>query len=113
VTAKMALTISMALHELCTNAVKYGALSVPQGRIEIAWSVQGERPVQMLRLEWREFEGPQVVPPARRGFGSRLIERQLPREFGGETRLEFEPSGVRFFMAIPLSDRATGAQQTL
>lgn len=110
-TAKMAVTISMALHELCTNAVKYGALSVPHGRVEIAWSVQDEGPVQMLRLEWREFEGPQVVPPVRRGFGSRLIERQLPREFGGWTRLAFEPSGVRYFMAIPLSGRAAGARE--
>ena len=94
VTSKMALTIAMALHELSTNAVKYGALSAPAGKVEIRWSEDGPADARRLRLNWRERGGPPVTTPTRRGFGSRLIERQLAREFGGEVRLAFEPSGV-------------------
>jgi PAS domain S-box-containing protein len=86
-----ALALSLALHELATNAAKYGALSRPEGRVELRWFVQDDR----LNMHWRERGGPQVAPPTRRGFGSRLIEQALSRDLDGQTRLEFAPDGVR------------------
>ncbi|MET0295362.1 MAG: HWE histidine kinase domain-containing protein [Phenylobacterium sp.] len=96
VSPQMALALSMGLHELATNAVKYGALSNARGRVKIDWSVSakaGERPV--LTLRWRESGGPPVKPPKRRGFGSRLIERGLSAELGESAQLTFAPAGLR------------------
>ncbi|HEY1746685.1 MAG TPA: ATP-binding protein [Xanthobacteraceae bacterium] len=93
--AKMALSISMALHELATNAVKYGALSNDTGRVSIGWRTLQQPDGRRLRLEWSEKDGPAVVPPRRKGFGSRLIERGLAQELGGEVKIEYEPHGVR------------------
>uniref|UniRef100_B0SVM4 histidine kinase n=1 Tax=Caulobacter sp. (strain K31) TaxID=366602 RepID=B0SVM4_CAUSK len=91
---RMALSLSMALHELATNAVKYGALSVPTGQVRIVWSV-APGPIQpFLTLTWTETGGPPVSPPHRRGFGSRLIERGLASELSGEAHIDFRPSGV-------------------
>lgn len=100
---KTALALSMAMHELATNAVKYGALSAPGGRVLATWTVedapgQGER----LKLEWREEGGPPVSPPARRGFGSRLVERGLAAELGGTVEVLFEPAGVVCRIDAPL-----------
>jgi PAS domain S-box-containing protein len=92
--AKMALSISMALHELATNAAKYGALSSHQGRVDISWIARQHGSECQLRLEWLESGGPAVVPPKRKGFGSRLIERGLAQELGGEARLEYRPAGL-------------------
>ena len=92
--AKMALSISMALHELATNAVKYGALSNETGRVSITWRMLHEPEGRRLRLEWAEKDGPAVVPPRRKGFGSRLIERGLAQELGGEVKIEYQPQGV-------------------
>jgi PAS domain S-box-containing protein len=87
---RAALALAMALHELATNAAKYGALSVEGGRVAIAWTLDGDR----LRLDWRERGGPPVAPPERRGFGSRLIERGLESDLGGAAELRFEPEGL-------------------
>jgi PAS domain S-box-containing protein len=87
---KTALALAMALHELATNAAKYGALSNEAGRIEVGWEISGER----FRMRWAERGGPHVCPPARRGFGSRLVERGLAAELGGTVRLAYEPAGV-------------------
>jgi signal transduction histidine kinase/FixJ family two-component response regulator len=92
--AKMALSISMALHELATNAVKYGALSNEKGRVSITWQTLQEPDGRRLRLEWSEKDGPPVVPPRRKGFGSRLIERGLAQELGGEVKIGYDPQGV-------------------
>jgi signal transduction histidine kinase/FixJ family two-component response regulator len=92
--AKMTLSISMALHELATNAVKYGALSNEKGRVAITWQTLQEPNGRRLRLEWSEKDGPPVVPPRRKGFGSRLIERGLAQELGGEVKIEYDPQGV-------------------
>jgi len=92
--AKMALSISMALHELATNAVKYGALSNETGRVGITWRTLQEPGGRRLRLEWSERDGPTVVTPRRKGFGSRLIERGLAQELGGEVKIKYEPQGV-------------------
>jgi PAS domain S-box-containing protein len=97
------LTLAMAFHELTTNAAKYGALSLPGGRIEIRWQVaggDGERP--LLRIDWVEQKGPVVSEPQRRGFGSKLIEGSIAAELGGSARLAFERSGVRCEIVIPL-----------
>ena len=98
---RMALSLSMALHELATNAVKYGALSTLHGQVRIAWKVmpakgsanaKGGHP--RLSLTWTETGGPPVSAPTRRGFGSRLIERGLAAELSGEAHIDFEPGGV-------------------
>ena len=90
---RLALSIAMALHELGTNAVKYGALSREGGCVEIAWTVRREAEM-MLFLRWSESGGPPVKKPTRTGFGSRLIERSLARELAGEVTLSYEPTGV-------------------
>jgi signal transduction histidine kinase/CheY-like chemotaxis protein len=92
--AKMALSISMALHELATNAAKYGALSDDRGRVTITWQTLREADARYLRIEWLEADGPAVAPPPQKGFGSRLIERGLAQELGGEASIEYRPAGV-------------------
>jgi PAS domain S-box-containing protein len=100
---RIALALSMALHELATNAAKYGALSVPSGRIVIRWAViSGD--LNLLSLQWQEKEGPPVTPPTRKGFGTRLIERSLALELGGEVNIAYEPSGVVCTLATPMDD---------
>ncbi|SFB62265.1 Two-component sensor histidine kinase, contains HisKA and HATPase domains [Rhizobium sp. NFR07] len=88
-----AVGLSLALHELATNAAKYGALSGEAGRVDIKWHVatNGE-----FRLEWTERGGPAVTPPSTTGFGSGLIQRMIGPYFHGKTTLEFLPEGVRF-----------------
>jgi two-component sensor histidine kinase len=91
---RMALSLSMALHELATNAVKYGALSTPDGQVRIEWTVTAGPDGARLTLTWTESGGPPVTVPTRRGFGSRLIERGLRAELSGEARIDFAPAGV-------------------
>ncbi len=88
---KQTLALSLALHELATNAAKHGALSQPDGCVTLGWYARDG----VLNLTWRESGGPRVVPPARRGFGSRLLEDALAHDLGGETMLDFASSGVR------------------
>jgi PAS domain S-box-containing protein len=87
---KTAVSLALAVHELGTNAAKYGALSTEEGRVDVRWSAEGDR----LSFTWRESGGPPVAPPASRGFGTRMIERALAAEFGGTARIDFEPDGV-------------------
>ncbi|WP_102961319.1 sensor histidine kinase [Mangrovicella endophytica] len=89
-----ALGLSLAIHELATNAAKYGALSVEGGRVDMCWSADGN----FFRFEWIETGGPTVEMPSARGFGSKLIERIVAAYFDGTGRLEFDPSGVRFIL---------------
>jgi two-component sensor histidine kinase len=91
--ANKALHLTMALHELATNAVKYGALSNEQGRIQVSWSIAGGA----LLVDWREMDGPAVRPPGQKGFGSVLIEEV------GEGQLEFAAEGVRCKLPILLN----------
>jgi two-component sensor histidine kinase len=88
---RSALALALALHELGTNAAKYGALSAEGGVIDIAWHEADG----ILRLNWKESGGPAVAAPSRRGFGSRLIEQGLGGDLGGEARIAFEPDGLR------------------
>ncbi len=87
---KAAVALSLAMHELATNAVKYGALSTDAGRVEVRWTAVGPK----LELTWREIGGPPVSAPLHRGFGARLLEQGLSEELGGRVRLEFPPQGV-------------------
>ncbi len=97
-----ALTITLALHELFTNTIKYGALSNEDGRVILDWRhVEGEG---RLRIEWREEGGPRVTRPPRRGFGSLLLERTLARDLDGSVELAFEPQGVVCIIEMPLAD---------
>jgi two-component sensor histidine kinase len=89
----VAVTLSLALHELGTNASKYGALSLPTGYVEVDWDLIGPRR-NRLTLRWEEKDGPPVLPPARKGFGTRLLQRALSAELGGAAKLEFAPAGV-------------------
>ncbi|HLK83222.1 MAG TPA: HWE histidine kinase domain-containing protein [Xanthobacteraceae bacterium] len=92
--AKPALAFGLALHELGTNAAKYGALSNDEGYIEIAWTLASRPQGGEFRLRWRERNGPPVSPPGRIGFGTRLIKRNLAAEFKGEVELEYHPDGL-------------------
>jgi PAS domain S-box-containing protein len=87
---RAALALALAFHELSTNAVKYGALSGEHGKVRISWAVEG----QILRLQWKERDGPAVAEPAARGFGTRLIERGLASDLGGSARMRFESDGL-------------------
>jgi two-component sensor histidine kinase len=88
-------TFSMALHELCTNALKYGALSVPEGRVRISWKTTGDE----LILDWEEAGGPPVAPPEKSGFGSMLLRGLTRRESG---LIEFRPQGLYARLVLPL-----------
>lgn len=91
-TPRAANAVSLALHELATNAVKYGALSIETGRVEVTWESTGEGG---FTLRWVEIGGPIVAPPERRGFGSTLLDRVTSQELGGEGRVEYRADGVR------------------
>ncbi|MDG2571220.1 sensor histidine kinase, partial [Vibrio parahaemolyticus] len=99
---RTALAIAMAIHDLATNAAKYGALSVPSGCVVITWTLTpGAAPRLVLR--WREHNGPPVTAPTRRGFGTRLIERSLAGSFGEQAGIRYEPPGVVWSIEAPLS----------
>lgn len=99
--ARSALGMALAIHELTTNAVKYGALSVPDGRVEVRWRVLSGN--QTLIVEWIEKGGPTVQPRPRSGFGRTLLERGLAHDLGGEVSLEFNTEGVRCRIIAPVT----------
>lgn len=111
-------SVGLALHELATNAAKYGALSVPQGRVAIEWDIiDGPDGTRALRLGWSEMNGPKVKEPARKGFGHIVIERTLADSLQGKVKLDFAPDGLRWEAQIPadrfypLDRPSTGAAQ--
>lgn len=85
-----AVALSLAMHELCTNAIKYGALSAESGRVTVEWAVKGSR----FNLQWREHGGPPVKKPTRQGFGSSMIERALAAQLRGQVSIDYAPSGL-------------------
>lgn len=99
---KTSVSLAMAVHELTTNALKYGSFSNDEGTVAVTWSVGDDR----LRLEWRERGGPAVEAPSRRGFGSRMIERGLAAELGGKVKIDFQPDGVVCRVDAPLPEPA-------
>lgn len=103
VRSKEAVSLAMVLHELATNAVKYGALSTPEGCVKIGWKAERLANHKTLDIRWEEVGGPPVQAPPRRGFGTRLIERQLRLEDGGQASLEFRKEGVVCRMCLRLA----------
>jgi len=95
---KAAVALGMGIHELATNAAKYGALSTPAGHVAVSWTIDQN----LLRLTWVESGGPSVTPPARRGFGARLLERGLAAELSGGVELTYDAAGLVCQMALPL-----------
>jgi PAS domain S-box-containing protein len=102
---RQALALGMALHELATNALKYGALSVAQGRVGFTWSVTDDAVPQLL-LHWEETGGPPVAPPSRAGFGSVLLRRALSDDLNAEVDLDFRPAGLVCTVRAPLRPAA-------
>jgi two-component sensor histidine kinase len=102
VDAQTALSLAMVLHELGTNALKYGALSKPGGRIAIRWQVEDDTRGKVFDLRWNEHGGPKLNKPAHRGFGSRLVEQAFSQHDIDHARLEFLPQGVQFRLRIVL-----------
>ncbi|HXL69098.1 MAG TPA: sensor histidine kinase [Xanthobacteraceae bacterium] len=98
-----ALAVAMVLHELATNAAKYGALTRPTGRVHVDWRLSGAEPKRRLAVHWREAGGPPVAEPARKGFGFTLIERGIGQELGGTAALTFAPGGVECTLEFPLA----------
>jgi two-component system CheB/CheR fusion protein len=97
-----AMSVGMVLHELATNAGKYGALSVAEGRIAVTWSIKTGADTRRIELIWKEMDGPEVSEPTRRGFGMKLIEREVTFNLGGSSSSAFEKDGLRLVMEFPL-----------
>lgn len=102
--SQAALALTLALHELTTNACKYGAFATEEGTISLTWRHEpaDQSPDARFTLVWQEKDGPPVTPPTRKGFGSKMIERSLQSYFRGETSLTFDPEGVVFRIDAPL-----------
>jgi len=105
--ARQALSLGLAVHELATNAAKYGALSVESGNVEVTWDVTALNDRLMLQLSWIESGGPVVEKPRVRGFGSELIEDALKGELKADVKLDFHRDGVRFTLKMPLDSPTT------
>jgi two-component sensor histidine kinase len=103
--ADLAVPVGMALHELTTNAICHGALSVPGGHVEVRWSVDEGEGVRKLHLEWRERGGPPVGEPQHQGFGTTLLQRVLPMQCKAEVEVQYDPEGLRFRMQAPLIEQ--------
>lgn len=97
--SEQVIALAMALHELGTNASKYGALSVPDGHIAVRWEIDNTGALGRFRLTWKELGGPPVVPPTRRGFGSFLIDQALAAQFEGEVNVDYTPSGLHLTLS--------------
>jgi two-component sensor histidine kinase len=98
-------SITLALHELATNAAKYGALSVPDGRVAIDWEAAGER----FRMSWRERGGPPVTPPAKKGFGHVVISEMVAGSLHGNVTLDYAREGLLWAIDVPRSGVVVGA----
>jgi len=99
-----ALALGMLFHELATNAAKHGALASGDGHVDVTWRAEAADDGRALKIEWAERDGPPVVSPTRRGFGSRLIERSLQGQLGGAAALTYAPDGVRCDIRLPLTE---------
>ncbi|WP_029031841.1 PAS domain-containing protein [Salinarimonas rosea] len=106
----VALSIGMAAHELATNAVKYGSLSVPTGTLRVSWDVETSGGRRSLRLSWVERGGPPVAPPTRQGFGTRLLRHMLGGQFSSDVDMRFDREGLTFTLGVPLVERAAAAE---
>jgi len=104
--------LGLAMHELATNAVKHGALSQPAGKLAVNWQVEVEDGVPNVTLEWIESGVSMWAngTPARKGYGTELIEEALPYQLGAKTKLEFGPDGVRCKIKVPVPEKPRGAK---
>jgi two-component sensor histidine kinase len=96
----------MALHELVTNSAKYGALSTPTGRLAIHWKVEAD----VLKIQWEERDGPPVVEPVSRGFGTRSVIASIESQLGGQAEFDWRPEGLICRLSVPLRSPTTSRQ---
>lgn len=109
--ARAVINLGLVVHELVTNAAKYGALSSPHGKLKVGWSLEpGAESGLDLHIRWRESGGPAVRPPGRRGFGSRLIQRSIEGELSGRTTMDYLPSGLVAQLTIPVRSRSAASE---
>jgi two-component system, chemotaxis family, CheB/CheR fusion protein len=102
-TPNAGLALALVMHELVSNAAKYGSLSTPAGRLAVAWENIGGAPNRKLKLTWTETGGPRVKRPSRKGFGTKLLERSLVHQFDATVTTEFKETGLRCIIEIPLT----------
>lgn len=103
-------SLSLALHELATNAVKHGALGSPDGRIAVRWRIKGTDGTRRLLLSWEEGGNGGIEEPAREGFGMELLKRILPYDLAAKSKVEFTGEGLRFTLDMPLGDGPDAAE---
>jgi len=96
-------TFALLVHELATNATKHGALSGPEGRVKIVWSIESSGAEAKFKFRWQEHDGPPVTPPSRQGFGRILLERAALQDFGAPPNITFSPDGLIYEIDAPLS----------
>jgi two-component sensor histidine kinase/CheY-like chemotaxis protein len=106
ITSGAVIALAMTFNELCTNTTKFGALSVPAGRVEIAWTIDVSK--QKLHLVWTESGGPAVEPPVRQSFGTRMM-RSLGQQLNGQVQLAYEPAGFIYSLDVPIGSVAAAA----
>ena len=104
---RIATRLSLAVHGLASNALSYGSLSKPEGKVSVEWTVKDGQ----LDLEWRESDGPTVRPPKQKGYGTRVVERVLAAEFGGTAELDFASEGVVLRLSAPAEGLGREATQ--
>jgi two-component sensor histidine kinase len=100
---KAALAFALVLHEMCTNAVKYGAFSTPQGKVSVLWEIVEGVDQPYLWFRWEEVGGPPISAPEKRGFGSRLIENSFRQFSDGAVKIDYPTSGARLSVKFPLA----------
>ena len=100
----------MIVHELATNAAKYGALSSPEGQVRVAWRRAMKDGVERVEFDWRESGGPPVASPIHRGFGTRLIERSVRNQLGGSVAVDYSESGLGCRISFPLAEAEASAR---
>jgi PAS domain S-box-containing protein len=100
--AQLAVSLGMVLHELTINAAKFGPLSVVDGKVEVTWSVTIEATRRRLDFDWVESGGPKVSPPKRQGFGARLLEYVLPGQIQAKATIDYKPEGIRMHCSVPM-----------
>jgi two-component system CheB/CheR fusion protein len=110
--AKAATTLSLAIHELTTNAIKYGAFANDTGHIDVGWEQESRPDGTFLAIHWQESGGLPVHPPAHRGFGSEMIERGIKYELRGQAKMDFLPAGLEVRISIPLDGQGLPALQS-
>jgi len=109
---RAAIALGMVFHELATNSIKYGALSVPKGRLQVSWETPRRSAPQRLELSWIESGGPAPSAPAKRGFGLELIERAMQFELEGVAKVAFEKTGLQCTISVPLSPDVVASPST-